>query len=155
MTQEIGFKISKEIPIQVVHRKRATLFLAVENSPHSAFGHRPHKWIDRIHHRRRYINMSITPQENVVDGTYLKEYALATHRAGFNVIPMRSDSKAPALPTWKEYTKREKQAQAKKAHHSRLFPSFPAFFPSSTRLFPVFNPSSCATVTARNGGTAA
>src|SRR6266487_2740439 len=50
--------------------------------------------------------MSIAPQESVVDDNSFREYALATHRAGFNVVPMKSDSKAPALPTWKEYTRR-------------------------------------------------
>ena len=50
--------------------------------------------------------MSIAPQENVVSDNSFREYALATHRAGFNVVPMKSDSKAPALSTWKEYTRR-------------------------------------------------
>ncbi len=45
-------------------------------------------------------------QESIVDNNSFREYALATHRAGFNVVPMKSDSKAPALPTWKEYTRR-------------------------------------------------
>src|SRR6266516_2631502 len=50
--------------------------------------------------------MSIASQETVVDDNNFREYALATHHAGFNVVPMKSESKAPALPTWKEYTKR-------------------------------------------------
>src|SRR6476660_1884551 len=47
--------------------------------------------------------MSITPNKTTVTVDYTK-YALALFNAGFNVVPMRSDSKAPALPTWKQYT---------------------------------------------------
>jgi putative DNA primase/helicase len=50
--------------------------------------------------------MSISPNENTVDSTFnLKNYALDLFRGGFNVIPMRSDSKAPDS-NWKAYTTR-------------------------------------------------
>jgi len=55
--------------------------------------------------------MSITSQENIVTEHNFSDYALAIHRAGFNVIPMKSTSKAPDLPTWKVYARREQTEQ--------------------------------------------
>jgi hypothetical protein len=52
------------------------------------------------------LDMSISSEENIVDEKDYSDYALAIHHAGFNVVPMKSDSKAPALSTWKEYTRR-------------------------------------------------
>src|SRR6478672_6497235 len=48
--------------------------------------------------------MSIPPSKISVDTNQYTDYALAIQKAGFNVVPMRSDSKAPTLPTWKQYT---------------------------------------------------
>jgi putative DNA primase/helicase len=47
--------------------------------------------------------MSIASQKNTVDTTNWQEYALGVHRAGFNVIPMHTGTKTPALASWKEY----------------------------------------------------
>jgi P4 family phage/plasmid primase-like protien len=58
--------------------------------------------------------MSIAPNENTVDennATFnLKNYALDLFHGGFNVIPMRSDSKAPD-GNWKAYTTRSQTEQ--------------------------------------------
>lgn len=49
--------------------------------------------------------MSIASTQTTVDTKSLMDYALAIHRAGFNVVPMRPASKV-AIKTWKLYTKR-------------------------------------------------
>jgi putative DNA primase/helicase len=46
-----------------------------------------------------------------VDAKMYSDYATEIHRAGFNVIPMKLDSKAPDLPAWKQYTKRPQTEQ--------------------------------------------
>src|SRR5215469_2524816 len=48
--------------------------------------------------------MSIAPHERIVDTTNWHDYALGVYRAGFNVVPMKTNSKAPSLASWKEYT---------------------------------------------------
>src|SRR5689334_10252904 len=56
--------------------------------------------------------MSITPDNATVttNGTVAPynytNYAIAIYQAGFNVLPLKPNSKAPALPTWKEYATR-------------------------------------------------
>ena len=44
---------------------------------------------------------SITPAQ---DNVTFRDHALNIYRAGFNVLPMRSDIKAPDLTTWKQFT---------------------------------------------------
>ena len=54
--------------------------------------------------------MNIAPSQSAVnDGT--RDYALALHRLGFNVLPIHSDSKAPNVPTWGEYCTRVQNEQ--------------------------------------------
>lgn len=55
--------------------------------------------------------MSIPSEETTVDATSFSDYAVVLHRLGFNVVPMKTDSKAPDLPTWKVYTKRYQTEQ--------------------------------------------
>jgi putative DNA primase/helicase len=56
--------------------------------------------------------MSITSQHTNVETIQYNEYALSLYQAGFNVVPMRMDSKAPNLATWKEYCSERQTEQA-------------------------------------------
>jgi putative DNA primase/helicase len=56
--------------------------------------------------------MSITFSNQNVETIQYNEYALSLYRAGFNVVPMRSDSKAPNLASWKQYCSERQTEQA-------------------------------------------
>src|ERR1700750_1282416 len=56
--------------------------------------------------------MTISPKQNPVETIQYNEYALSLYQAGFNVVPMRMDSKAPNLATWKQYCSERQTEQA-------------------------------------------
>jgi putative DNA primase/helicase len=56
--------------------------------------------------------MSITFSNQNVETIQYNEYALAVYQAGFNVVPMRMDSKAPYLASWKQYCSERQTEQA-------------------------------------------
>jgi putative DNA primase/helicase len=66
---------------------------------------------------REFIIMSISSQHTNVETIQYNEYALSLYQAGFNVVPMRSDSKAPNLTTWKEYCTERQTEQAVRSFH--------------------------------------
>jgi putative DNA primase/helicase len=55
--------------------------------------------------------MSITSKQNAVDTSQYTDYALAIHKLGFNVLPMRSDIKSPTLDHWKHFHTRRQTEQ--------------------------------------------
>jgi putative DNA primase/helicase len=61
--------------------------------------------------------MSITSQNTNVETVQYNEYALSLYQAGFNVVPMRSDSKAPNLSSWKQYCSERQTEQAVRSFH--------------------------------------
>jgi putative DNA primase/helicase len=54
---------------------------------------------------------SITFQQNAVDTSRYTDYALAIHKLGFNVLPMRSDIKSTTLDHWKHFHTRRQTEQ--------------------------------------------
>jgi putative DNA primase/helicase len=50
--------------------------------------------------------MSITSTDNAAKSDTTIEYALAIHKLGFNVLPMRLDHKSPTLTNWKPFISR-------------------------------------------------
>jgi putative DNA primase/helicase len=61
--------------------------------------------------------MTISPNKSAVETLQYSEYALSIYKAGFNVVPMRMDSKAPNLTTWKEYCTERQTEQAVRSFH--------------------------------------
>jgi putative DNA primase/helicase len=61
--------------------------------------------------------MIIPSQGSSVDANRYSEYAQAIYQAGFNVVPMRKDCKAPDLKSWKEYTTTRQPAPIIKMFH--------------------------------------
>lgn len=54
--------------------------------------------------------MSIASQESTVDERVYSDYALDLHRAGFNVVPVKTGTKEP-VGAWKDYIKRPQTEQ--------------------------------------------